>query len=440
MSINNLPAAVQQIVQDEWLLRFFDDALYPELLFRNMYIAQPVPQHLGETYTFTKKGLLPTVTTALAPVTNTDLTSGLSPVSVSYEQYTGVLSQYAQSSMINLLSSGIALADLYKSDVESLGLSAGQSLDELARRFANYAYHGGRTYLTAVATATTTVTVRSIAGFQYVWVNGTRTAVSGANVLAVTITQSGTGASRNVSAATVGTITSADNAGDLIPGTLTLSANVTCVVGDSVIAATAPFSVRPNGKTTGYNIVATDVLTLKDINAAVGRLRSMAVPTHEDGFYHAYLSPDQAQQLLNDNAVQRIWDTHPDGLEYQRGVIGIAGGCKIFQSAAAAKYTNEAGITVYRGLICGKELGYEVRSSLIAQWLDASNLSATGYVMFSPRYYVAMIMRTPLDTLQQVVTNSWSFIGDFILATDVLSTIGGTTGVPYRRAVGLESA
>lgn len=440
MSINNLPSAVQQIVQDEWLLRFFDDALYPELLFRGMYIAQPVPNHLGETYTFTKKGLLPVVSSALTPVTNTDLTSGLTPVNVAYEQYTGVLSQYAQSSMMNLLSSGIALADLYKSEVEDLGLSAGRSLDTIARTQANYAYHGGRTYLTAVATASATVTVRSIAGFQYVWVNGTRTAVSGANVLAVTITQSGTGASRNVSTATAGTITTADAAGDLIPGTLTLSAVVTCVVGDSVIASTAPFSVRPNGKTTGYNIAATDVLTLKDINAAVGRLRAMAVPTHEDGYYHAYLDPNQAQQLLNDNAVQRIWDTHPDAAEFQRGVIGIAGGCKIFQSANSARYLNEAAVTVYRGLITGKELGYEVRSSLIGQWLEASNLSATGYVMYSPRHYVAMVMRTPLDTLQQVVTNSWSFIGDFILATDVLSDIGGTAGIPYRRAVGLESA
>lgn len=439
MTINNLGSSITQIVPEEWLLRFFDEALYPELLMRKMYAAQPVPQHLGETFTFTKKGLLPLVTSALAPVTNTDLTSGLTPQNVQYEQYTGVLSQYAAASMINLLSSGIALADMYKSGAEDLGLNCGQSLDVLARQAANYAYSGGRSYVKTAATSVTQ-TLRSIAGFQYVWVNGSRTAVSVSNPLAVTITESGVAASRNVTGATAASLTSGDIAGDLIPGTVTLSASAATIIGDSIIAANAPFSVRPNGKTTGYNLIATDVLTLKDINAAVARLRATAVPTHDDGFYHAFLDPQQAQQLMNDNAVQRIYDTHPDAPEFQRGVVGVAGGCKLFQTAQAARYTNEGGVTVYRGLITGKEMGYEVRSSLIGNWLDSANLSATGYVIFSPEHYAAMIFRQPLDTLQQVVTLSWSFIGAYVLATDELSTLGGVSNVPYRRGCLIESA
>lgn len=434
MTINNLPSAIQQIVQDGWLLRFFDDALYPTLMFRGAYDAMEVPQHLGQQYTFTKKGLLPIVQDALAPVTNSDLTSGLTPVSVGYEQYTATLSQYAAAVQTNMLSSGIAIVDLYKSAVQDLGFNAGQSLDIQARRVMSQAYNGGRTYLTAVATAATTLTVKDVSGFDFVYVNGVRTATSVSNPLAVTVAQSGTPIARNVTGVTPG---SANNAEDMIPGTLTINTAVTSVVGDAVISSVAPFSVRPGGKTTSYNLLATDILTLANLNAATARLRSMGVPAFDDGFYKAYLTPEQVSQLMNDNAVQRVYDTHPDAAEFQRGLVAIGGGCKIFLTNQPANGLNESGVLVQRGFIAGKEAGYEVRSSLIADWLSSSGLSATGAVVFSPKHYVAMILRTPLDTLQQVVTNSWSFIGDWVMATDVYGF--GNSSAVYRRMVSIQS-
>ena len=268
MTISNLPSSIQQVVQNGWLMRFFNDALFPQLLYRNMYAAVEVPQHLGESYSFSKKGLLPIVQAALTPPANTDNTSGLTSVSVGVEQYSGVLAQFAAMTATNMLSSGIAIVDLYKSAVEDLGLNAGQSLDVQGRRAMFQAYAGGRTYVTTAAGPTTSVAVADVNGFDFVYVNGVRQTTSVTNPLSITITESGVAATRNVTGVTPGSLNVND---DKIPGTLTLSANVTVIVGDSAIASTAPYSVRPNGKTTSYNIVAGDILNFATLNAATDR-------------------------------------------------------------------------------------------------------------------------------------------------------------------------
>ncbi len=436
MTISNLPSTVQQVIQNGWLMRFFNDALFPQLLYRNMYAPVEVPQHLGESYSFSKKGLLPIVQSALTPPANTDNTSGLTSVSVGVEQYSGVLAQYAAMTATNMLSSGIAIVDLYKSAVEDLGLNAGQSLDVQGRRAMFQAYAGGRTYVTTAAGPTTSVAVADVNGFDFVYVNGVRQTTSVTNPLSITITESGVAATRNVTGVTPGSLNVND---DKIPGTLTLSANVTVIVGDSAIASTAPYSVRPNGKTTSYNLVANDILNFATLNAATTQLRRMGIPAFEDGFYKAIIDPQQTNELLQDSAVQRIYDTHADSEEFQRGAVAIGAGAKLYESIQTPSSANPAGVLVRRGLVMGKETGYEVRSSLIANWLDSNSISATGSVVFSPEAYVAMILRTPQDALQQVVTNSWSFIGAWVMATDSLSTLGGSSAI-YKRAVMLESA
>lgn len=436
MTISNLPAQVQHIIQNGWLMRFFNDALFPQLLYRNMYTPVEVPQHLGQSFSFSKKGLLPIVQNPLTPSANTDNTSGLTSVMVDVEQYSGVLAQWAQMTTTNMLSSGVSIVDLYKSAVEDLGLNAGQSLDVQGRRAMFQAYAGGRTYVTTAAGPTTSVAVNDINGFDFVYVNGVRQTTSVSNPLAITINQSGVPASRNVTGVTAGSLNTAD---DKIPGTLTLNSNVTVIVGDAVIASTAPYSVRPNGKTTSYDIVAGDILNFATLNAATTQLRRMGIPAFEDGFYKAIVDPQQTNELLQDSAVQRIYDTHADSEEFQRGAVAIGAGAKLYESIQTPSSANPAGVLVRRGIVMGKEAGYEVRSSLIASWLESNNLSATGSVVFSPDAYVAMILRTPQDVLQQVVTNAWSFIGCWIMATDSLSTLGNSTAT-YKRAVMLESA
>lgn len=439
MTINNLPAAVQQIVQDGWLLRFFNDALFPALLYRRLYEGFETPLHLGQTFTFTKKGLLPPVQDALTPASNTDFTSGLTPQQVGYEQYAVTMSQYAGTVPTNMLSSSISIVDLYKSAAQDLGLQAGQSLDIQARRRLSQAYRGGRTYLTAAATASTSIAVNDVNGFDFVYVNGVRTATSVTNPHPVTVDESGTPAVRNVTAVTPGSLnTDQDN----IPGTLTLSAAVTSVIGDAVISDYAPFSIRPGGGSTSYDLTGSDIMTYNTLVSATSKLRSMAIPTHDDGFYHAILHPEQVAELFRDTAFQRIYDTHADSEEFQRGMVGVAGGVKIFESQLTPSGANpgiSGSVEVKRAFVTGKELGYEAQYAAIARWLDSTGASATGSVVYSPQAKVAMILRTPLDVLQQVLFNSWSFIGDWVMATDTLSTIGNSSAY-YKRAVLVETA
>jgi hypothetical protein len=437
MTINNLPSNIAHIVQPGWLMRFFDDALYPNLLYRHIYKAMEVPQHLGQVYTFQKKGLLPPVRAALTPPANTDNSSGLTPKVNTYEQYSVTLAQYADTVDTNMLSSGIASVDLYKEAAEDLGKQAGQSLDLISRQTMYQAYAGGRTYLTAGATAATTVTVKDISGFNFVYVNGVRQATSVSNPHPVSITESGTPAARNVTGVTPGAL---NLSSDRIPGTLTLSAAVTSFIGDRVVSNFAPVSIRPNGKSTAFNIAAGDVMTFAVLNAASHTLMSLGVPVHpETGYYHAYLDPFQIQQLVNDNAIQKVYETREDSAVFQRGAVGVVANCLVMNALQAPNEANEAGVTVRRGIVTGDCAGYEVRSSLINDWLKSNNLSATGYVDFSPETYVAMILRTPQDRLQQVVSNSWSFIGNWVAATDIYGGVGGSSAY-YRRAVLVETA
>lgn len=439
MAINNLPAAQQKIVQSGFLERFFEDALFPHLHYRRLYEAHPTTNHMGVSFTMSKKGLLPIQYDPLSTVNNSDLTSGVPLYQNQYEQYSFTIDQTAAGVQTNLLTSSVSIGNLYKEASEDLGRQAGRSLDAISRNKLFQAYNGGRTFLDTAAAATTTIAVANINGFDFVYVNGVRQETSLANPHPITVD----GNAVNVVGFASDGNTSRINTQALDDGTLTTDANVTGAVGDLVLSDYAPFSIRPNGKTNTYEMTASDVLTYADLVDASVHMQQLSVPAHDDGFYHAILDPTQAGQLLKDPAVQRVFNADgANSLEFQRGLVAIAGGVKIFQSQATP-YGNSTIATgtlpIRRGIVTGKELGYEAQYQDMAKWLSANSLSATGAVVFSPKAHVAMILRNPLDALQQVITQTWSFIGDWVVATDVLSDIGGSTAY-YKRAVVLESA
>lgn len=429
MSINNLPVSVQQIVQDGWLLRFFNEALFPHLCYRGLFEAYPTMMHVGQSFTFTKKSLLPIVQNALAPASNTDLTSGLSPAQQTYEQYSMTMKQIAAYVPMNMLSSGIAIVDLFKEAAKDLGQNAGLSLEVQARRALFTAYSGGRTYVTANVVTSTALPVQNVNGFDFVYVNGVRQATSVTNPHPVTLN----GIANTITAVTPGTLNVND---DSLPGTLTAGTSVSLTSGQAVVSNFAPVSVRPNGKTTSAALISTDVANLNLFMQAGAALRKAAVPTHKDGFYRAVISPDTTVSLMNDPAFQRVYDTHADSEELMRGLIGMIGGIKLYESQLTPASANPAGLTVQRAIVTGDTMGYEGQFEGIARWLEVSGTSATGTVVFSPEAHVAMILRTPLDVLQQVNSQAWSFIGDWVVATDALSTFGGASY--YKRGVLVE--
>jgi hypothetical protein len=97
------------------------------------------------------------------------------------------MDQYGQAVDTNMLTSSMALASKFLADVETLGINAGQSINQIARNKLYNAYAGGRTWATAAASSDTSIIVQSVKGFEFVLVNGVPTAVSASNPLSVTV-------------------------------------------------------------------------------------------------------------------------------------------------------------------------------------------------------------------------------------------------------------
>src|SRR5690349_13808736 len=87
MGIQNFPPALQPIIQQGFLEREFQQALRSRLGYRAVADREQIAVGIGETLTKTRAGLKPTVTTPLAPATNTNLDNGLTPSNWSVEQY-----------------------------------------------------------------------------------------------------------------------------------------------------------------------------------------------------------------------------------------------------------------------------------------------------------------------------------------------------------------
>ncbi|MDE2473002.1 MAG: hypothetical protein KGL35_30900, partial [Bradyrhizobium sp.] len=121
MSINNLPTSLQSVIQLGYLERKFGRALRAKLGFRAIADREAFMANIGETITKTRTGLLPAVTTVLSPPVNTDITSGLTPQNWSVEQYTLSINQYAANQQLNVVTSRVAIDDIFLRNAETLG-------------------------------------------------------------------------------------------------------------------------------------------------------------------------------------------------------------------------------------------------------------------------------------------------------------------------------
>jgi len=441
------------IVQDNTLAREYHDALFPELLFRADAVPERWEANLGERQIYTRSSLL-----AVDP---TPLTPGADPLpeQVSYEQWEVNAAQYSKTLDTSMPASRTALASLFLRNAKTLGLNAGQTLNRLARNKLYCSYLGGDTVTTALGAATTTVSVASINGFTTVVVNGQAVPVSPTNPKIATI--SGVAGTVNVVGAAA-----ADPLVPFGPGTLTLSVAQTFAANARVLAADAPTIVRAGGAATVDGLTSLSTLTLRDVRNAVALMQRNRVPTHEDGYYHVHLDPLAVSQLFSDNEFQRLNQSLPDGIRYERFAVGMMLGCIFFTNSESPSFENTGTQITTRGAArLGREIYAETRNlsgvpvlrtivtgggSMMEKWIDEnaeymSEAGATGRIgafrvvnngIEVPIERTRYIIRSPLDRLQQVVSQSWSASLDFGIPTDLLS---GLTGARFKRAVVIES-
>lgn len=463
-----VPAAVLSLVQQGLLQRAFHDGLFPALQYRSEALAEEWEGNTGVEIFESRPGLLPPVTTPLTP--------GVDPLpaTVPYEQWVAQLNQFANAIDTDMPTSTVAASNLFLRNIKSLGLNAGQSINRIARNNLFKSYLSGQTVaITAIAATDTTMRVAALNGFRDVIIPGSNVRpipVNPANPLPVTI-----GVVGAVTASVVGTIPDDANDPDG-PGTLVLSAAVGAAfaIRAAVVSAFAPTVVRAAGGPSVDNISPGDTLVLQQVINAAGILRDNNVPPHDDGFYHAHISGISNTQLFADPVFQRLNQSLPEHVVYKEGFVGTISGVMFFMNTESPKRTNSGtltntaaatgapagaigvyakdiaaevvngnGIQIGRVLITGKGALYE-------RWLDenkyVTEAGITGKVgefdvvnngiqVMTDR--IRLVLRAPVDRLQQKVGAAWSITTCFPVPSDVTATTGSQR---YKRAILLEHA
>lgn len=439
MGISNFPTALQPIVQQGFLEREFQQALTSRLGYRACADREVFSVGIGETLTKTRAGLRPAVTAPMLAATNTNLDNGLTPGSWNVEQYTLTLNHYASTMDLNIVTSRVGIASLFLQNAYVNGEQAARSLDELARNALFGAYFAGNTRVTtALASAGPIVSVDDIRGFQTVFVNGVQVGVSATNTMTVVVGS----ASHNLVSAVADAVNVSTTPGG-ISGKLTFADNVSTADGaggSTVVAGTASLVLRPNGRSNTSQLAAGDTLAMTNILDAVAALRVNAVPDI-DGAYNCYLDPVSARQLFADQDFQRLFIGSTSANEVFRpgqGVVNEFLGLRFVLTTEGyvQSHPTIAGAAVRRPIVVGKGALIEGDFAGMADPDVAPRDSIVTMVDG-----VCMVTREPIDRLQQIIAQSWYWIGGFCAPSDTTTTnsvVQTATNANYKRAVMLE--
>lgn len=449
MALNNLPTALQSVIQQGFLERDFEETLMAKLGFRKFAEKTAFMAGIGESITKTRTGLLAPQTTPMAPAANSDITSGLTVANYSVEQYVLSIAQYALPLQLNIVTARVAIASLFLENAKKLAENAARSVDILAQQALYNAYLGGNTTVrVTLGAAATTISVNDIRGFQNTLNNeGQVVPISATYPVNVTVgadvySLTGSAAdSTNVSTSPGG-----------ISGTLTFSAAVSVAdgtAGNAVVSAVAPFIQRPyvasSGAmvtTTGGISAANDVnqgrLTMQMLLNAKAQLASNNVPPLASGMYGVRLSPQHAVGLFGDPDFKELYRGQPNSKEFRRGVVAEILGLELEETNIAPVQALSGVGNVQRGIVAGEGALVE------GEFTREGYAGATGVEddLITIVEGIAHITREPLDVLKQVVTQSWSYIGGFAVPTDTTANptvLPTATNAAFKRAVILES-
>jgi hypothetical protein len=447
MAFNNLPTAIQSVIQLGYLEHQFGLPLKAKLGFRAIADREPFMANIGETITKTRTGLLPAITTPMSPAANSDFTSGLTA-----QNYILGIAQYPGMMQLNIATARVAIANLFLRNGYALGEQAYRSIDTLAQQTLFNAYMGGNTRVrVTLGSAGTTISVDDIRGFQQTLNSaGQPVAISSSNPVNVVVgsdTYSLTGFAAD------GTNVSTTPGG--VSGTLTFSTSVTVADGTAlnpVISSVAPVIMRPSATSSGVmaattaaissaNDVNNGKLTMQMILTAKATMAANGVPVVDStGMYHMYLDPLQATGLYSDPAFQQFFRGQVTTEEYRQGIVAQLLGVRVQETNLNPVQTLAGVGTVRRGVLCGQGALVEgvFTEDMYRNNLDGEDKDDSILIVDD----VAMVTREPLDALKQVVTQTWTYAGGFAVPTDTTTTsatIPTANSSAQKRAIILES-
>ena len=457
MGIQNFPAALQPIIQQNMLEREFHQALRSRLAYRQIADREAFSGNAGETLTKTRAGLKPTIKIPLAASTNTNLDNGLTPNGWAIEQYSLTINQYGDTLDLNTVTSRVGIVSQFLQNAYVNGEQAARSMDELARNALFQSYGGGNTRVRVTGTLQPVVQVDDVRGFVQAPVNGVMTAISAGNQLTVvvgantytlnTAVADGVQTAAQVVAGSIApigmTFSGASVNSSTTPGgfsgALTFSANVLVAdqtIGATVTAPNAPSVIRPSGRGNTSLLTAADALTMGNLLDAVAQLRLNNIP-EVNGAYNCYLDPKSARQLFADPDFKQLFQGTTSATPvFKAGLVNDFLGLRFMPTTEAYTQTLAGVGTVRRPIICGQGALIEGGFSDIAH-TDVTPADS----IISMVDGVAMVTREPLDRLQQIVAQSWYWIGGYCTPSDVTTnstTLPTATNATFKRAVMIE--
>jgi N4-gp56 family major capsid protein len=438
MPIQNFPAALQPIIQQNMLAREFEEAIRSQLIYRQIADRETFPNSVGETITRTRRGLKAPVTTPLNPANNTNLDNGLTPSGWTVEQYTMTIDMYGDAQDLNTVTQGVGIVRQFVQNARVNGVQAAQSLDRLSRRALFAPYLGGNTrVVTTLGSAGPVVAVDDIRGFQTVHVNGVVVPVSNTNRLAVTV---GASAYELIGATPDGSNVSTTPDG--ISGTLTFSGNVSTgngTAGNAVTSAVGSNILRPSARATTAALQGTDKLTMGLVLDATTLLRNNNVPTI-NGLYNCFLDPTSMRHIFSDGEFQLLYrglgiTNNP---EFREGMVFETMGARFVVTTEAYQQTHpsNAALRIRRPIVCGQ--GAIIEGTFEGQAAKDTPANAIIDVIDD----IVMVTREPLDRLQQIISQAWYWIGGYAVPTDITANptiIPTATNSAFKRAVVLET-
>lgn len=455
---------VRSIVQENILERAFHDALFPRLLFRGEATPQPWPAGVGDTQIFSAPGLIPVNAQPLRPGVDPD------PVSYPVEQWTSQLQQYAGTIDTHMPTSMVAIVNLFLRNAHQLGLQGARTLNTITRNQMYGAALSGHTVADGAAVATTSLRVKRLNGFTRARNPNTAGAsqvrfdtVSSSNPLSVVIRDNGADVANTVVAFTP------DTAGDEKgPGVLTLGTATTNVADRGyVLAVDRSALVRVGGGNSVDDVGSGDIPTLADVRSAISTFWQQNVPEHPDGRFHCHLDPVSQSKIFADSEFQRLLTSMPDYYMYKQFALGELLNTVFFRNSECpvaetvvgngsattlatttfdprdpfvGELFNATNVKIHRMLFTAQGGMYEYYADL-GQLITEAGLNGkvgdarvvnNGIEVLSER--IQLIIRGPMNRLQDQVSTSWKFIGDWPVRTD--AAIG--SAARYKRFLTIE--
>jgi hypothetical protein len=224
---------------------------------------------------------------------------------------------------------------------------------------------------------------------------------------------------------------------------------------EAVLAVNRSRLVYSGGGTSVDSISSVDQFRLADVRAAVAQLRFDNVPAHEDGSYHVHLDPISESQIFGDNEFQRLNQSIPDYIHYRRFAAAYLLNCTFYRNTEAPttatvdenpttgfttgfELVNATTVNIHRPIFTGQG-AIEEKYLDEARYISEAGIQGKigefavvngGVQVMTER--IRLILRAPLDRLQQSTSASWSFSGDWPVPTDATSL---SSNAAFKRAV-----